>query len=52
MKNLPAAYTVEIDGKEYPGTSPTCDLTFEHAGTYDVTVKAFPMLDAIFTLTI
>lgn len=52
LDNLPASYVVVIDDTEYPGTSPQCELGFTNPGTYTVTVKAFPYLDAHYEVSV
>jgi hypothetical protein len=52
LENLPASYVVVIDDTEYPGTSPKCELGFTNPGTYTVTVKAFPYVDATYEVSV
>lgn len=52
LDNLPASYVVVIDDTEYPGTSPQCELGFTNPGTYTVTVKAFPYMDAHYEVSV
>ncbi|MFZ6813761.1 hypothetical protein ACO0K3_04790 [Undibacterium sp. Rencai35W] len=51
LSNLPAPCVIRINASEYPCTDSTATLNLTLAGTYAVTVIAFPFLDAIFTIT-
>jgi hypothetical protein len=51
LKNLPVPCTVTVEGVAHDCTDDHCDLSFSHAGTFAVTVSAFPMLDATFEVT-
>jgi hypothetical protein len=51
LSNLPVPCVIRINASEYPCTDSTATLNLTLAGTYAVTVTAFPYLDAIFTVT-
>lgn len=50
LLNLPVPCVVSINGREYDCDEATADLFFTHVGTYEITVSAFPYLDAKFTV--
>ena len=51
LKNLPNPCVITIQGVAHDCTDDTADLSFSQPGTFDVTVSAFPMLDATFQVT-
>jgi len=51
LMELPIPCTITVEGVEHACADLTADLSFSHPGTYTVTVKAFPMLDATFQVT-
>ena len=51
LKNLPNPCTINVEGVAHACTDPTADLSFSHPGTFTVTVSAWPMLDATFSVT-
>jgi hypothetical protein len=51
LKSLPAPCVITVEGVEHSCSDDTAELSFSHAGTYTVTVTAFPMLDATFEVT-
>ena len=51
LSNLPVPCVIRINASEYPCTDSTATLNLTLAGTYTITVTAFPFLDAIFTVT-
>lgn len=52
LKNVPAPALIVIEGVTYLCTDSTVDLEFDHPGTYQVRVEAFPHLDAAFTVVV
>jgi hypothetical protein len=51
LQNLPVPCTITLDGTDHACTDDSCELSFSHAGTYQVKVSAWPMLDATFEVT-
>lgn len=51
LSNLPAPCVIRINASEYTCADSTATLNLTLAGTYAVTVIAFPFLDAVFTIT-
>jgi hypothetical protein len=51
LSNLPVPCVVRINASEYSCTDGTATLNLTLAGTYTVTIVAFPFLDAVFTIT-
>jgi hypothetical protein len=51
VRALPSPCVVTVEGIAHDCTDPTAELSFSHAGTFTVTVSAFPALDATFQVT-
>lgn len=51
LYDLPVPCVVKINEKEYPCDEDHADLEFNLPGVYQITVLAFPHLDAIFQVT-
>ena len=52
LSNLSIPCVIRINTSDYPCLDNTATLNLQQAGTYAVTVIAFPFLDATFTITI
>ncbi len=50
LTSLPVPCEITIDGEAYACTDASCDLEFSNAGSYAVTVRAFPYLDKTFSV--
>jgi hypothetical protein len=50
LLNLPVPCKIVINSTVYDCTEPTADLEFDYPGVYNVTVEAFPYLNAEFEI--
>ncbi|WP_414451298.1 hypothetical protein AB4851_20830 [Burkholderia sp. 22PA0099] len=52
LGSLPVPCEIVVDGEVYQCADVDCELEFENAGTYSVTVRAFPCLDKNFNVEV
>lgn len=50
LVNLPIPCVIKINQQQYQCSDSRAELDFTYAGIYTITVLAFPVMDAVFTL--